>query len=77
MVGQCRSVAVTHPEHIARGLSAGNQFGGNPRRFRRIKFSSLNPITMVLKSLQIRLQSPERQFGKEPVNARRLQPRYR
>jgi hypothetical protein len=31
---------------------------------------------VALKPLQIRLQSPECQFGKGPVNARRLQPRY-
>jgi hypothetical protein len=30
---------------------------------------------MILKSLQIRLQSPERQFCKGRVNARRFQPR--
>ena len=30
---------------------------------------------MILKSLQIRLQSPERQFCKGRVNARRSQPR--
>jgi hypothetical protein len=31
---------------------------------------------VILKPLQICLQSPECQFGKGPVNARRLQPRY-
>ena len=30
---------------------------------------------MILKSLQVRLQSPERQFCKGRVNARRSQPR--
>jgi hypothetical protein len=36
---------------------------------------SLRPISMILKSLQIRLQGPERQFCKGRVNARRFQPR--
>ena len=62
---------MSHPVVYARTRPS---FAGDPRRFWRILFFSLRPISMILKSLQIRLQSPERQFCKARVNACRFQP---
>jgi hypothetical protein len=67
----------THHERTEppRRVRTRPSFAGDPRRFWRILFFSLRPISMILKSLQIRLQSPERQFCKGRVNACRFQPR--
>jgi hypothetical protein len=48
------------PAAKQRAVRLGLSFAGDPRRFCRILFFSLRPISMILKSLQIRLQRSER-----------------
>jgi hypothetical protein len=66
---------IAGPAAKQRAVRLGLSFAGSPRRLWRILFFSLGPIAVILKSLQIRLQRPERQFGKGCINARRSQSR--
>jgi hypothetical protein len=52
--------AIAGPAAKQRAVRLGLSFAGNPRRLWRILFFSLGPITVILKSLQIRLQRSER-----------------
>ena len=63
------------PPAKQRAVRLGLSFAADPRRFCRILFFSLRPISVILKSLQIRLQRSECQFGKGCINARRFQSR--
>ena len=50
---------IAGPAAKQRAVRLGLSFAGNPRRLWRILFFSLGPITVILKSLQIRFQRSE------------------
>ena len=65
--GRLKSPALLATVHVIAGPAAkqravrlGLSFAGTPKRLWRILFFSLGPITVILKSLQIRLQRSER-----------------
>ena len=51
---------IAGPAAKQRAVRLGLSFAGTPKRLWRILFFSLGPITVILKSLQIRLQRSER-----------------